>query len=57
MKRDYDTSIYKGVTGKEPKTTAKTRAQIIEEQMEGTYNPNKTNDVLKRGYFIEKEDK
>lgn len=59
-KKDYDSSIYKGITGKKPATTAMTRQQRIEAEMEGTYEPPKKPDpnspraVNKRGYSIHK---
>lgn len=51
-------SLYKGLTGKKPATTAKSRQENIERQMEGLppKNENTKAKVNRRGYSVHKMD-
>ena len=52
-KKDTDSSIYEGVTGKKPASTAKSRQLDIEAQMEGFAN-DAERQAAKRGNTIKR---
>jgi len=59
--KDRYTSLFKGITGKNPESTAKSRQEDIDRQMEGLppkkkADPNSKEKVSRRGYSVHKMD-